>query len=133
LEVASHLQERIQSTIGRGVVILASWRSGSIFAQLGPPDRRSSSTLCVSAMIKRVFDIVVATCAILVTWPLILLGAIATTLASPGPAFYRSKRAGLRGRPFNMFKLRTMRLGADTPDRKITAAADDRISSVGRL
>jgi lipopolysaccharide/colanic/teichoic acid biosynthesis glycosyltransferase len=84
-------------------------------------------------MIKRLFDIVVAMCAILVTWPLILLGAMATTLASPGPAFYRSKRAGLRGRPFNMFKLRTMRLGADTPDRKITAAADDRITSVGRL
>jgi len=84
-------------------------------------------------MTKRVFDIVVATCAILVTWPLMLLGAIATKLASPGPAFHRAKRAGLRGCPFDMFKLRTMRLGADNPDRKITAAADDRITSVGRL
>src|SRR5437879_13644145 len=84
------------------------------------------------AMNKRLFDIVVATSAILVTWPLMLLGAIATKLASPGPAFHRSKRAGLRGRPFDMFKLRTMRLGADTLDRKITAAADDRIPSARR-
>jgi lipopolysaccharide/colanic/teichoic acid biosynthesis glycosyltransferase len=84
-------------------------------------------------MIKRLFDIVVATSALLVTWPLMLVGAIATKLASPGPAFYRSKRAGLHGRPFDMFKLRTMRHGAATPDRKITAAADDRITSVGRL
>ena len=87
----------------------------------------------MSAMNKRLFDIVVATCALLVTWPLMLLGAIATKLTSPGPAFHRSKRAGLGGRPFDMFKLRTMRLGADTPDRKITAAADDRVTSVGRL
>src|SRR3989454_9151340 len=87
----------------------------------------------MSAMNKRLFDIVVATCVILVTWPLMLLGAIAAKLASPGPALHRSKRAGLGGRPFDMFKLRTMRLGAATPDRKITAAADDRVTSVGRL
>lgn len=82
---------------------------------------------------KRLFDIVVATCALLVAWPLVLLGAIAAKLTSPGPAFHRSKRAGLGGRPFDMFKLRTMRLGAASPNRKITDAADDRVTSVGRL
>src|SRR5207245_9960476 len=84
------------------------------------------------AMNKRLFDIVVATSAILVTWPLMLLGAIATKLASPGPAFHRSKRAGLRGRPFDMFKLRTMSLGAATLDRKITAAAGEGLTSSER-
>ena len=84
-------------------------------------------------MIKRLFDIVVATSALLITWPILLFGAIATKVTSPGPAFYRSKRAGLHGRPFDMFKLRTMRHGAETPDRRITEAEDDRITSVGRL
>ncbi len=83
-------------------------------------------------MVKRLFDIVFATCALVATWPLILLGALAVKATSPGPAFYRAKRAGLEGKPFYMLKLRTMRVDADTPDRKITAAQDDRITPVGR-
>ena len=84
-------------------------------------------------MTKRLFDIVVAACALVVTSPLILLGAVAVKLTSQGPAFYRSKRAGLGGRPFDMFKLRTMRISADTADRRITASRDDRVTSVGRV
>lgn len=84
-------------------------------------------------MIKRFFDIFFASCALLVTWPLILIGALAVKLTSPGTAFYRAKRAGLRGKPFDMYKLRTMRVGTDTSDRKITAARDDRITPVGAL
>ncbi len=84
-------------------------------------------------MFKRLFDIVVATCAILVTWPLVVLGAMATKLTSPGPALYRSTRAGRGGRPFSMLKLRTMSVGAATADRKITAASDDRLTPVGGL
>jgi lipopolysaccharide/colanic/teichoic acid biosynthesis glycosyltransferase len=87
----------------------------------------------MSAISKRFFDVVVAASALLVTWPLIALGALATKLTSPGPAFYRSRRAGWHGRPFDMLKLRTMRDRADTPDRKITAGKDDRITPLGGL
>ncbi len=84
-------------------------------------------------MIKRLFDIVFATFALLVTWPLILIGAAAVKLTSPGPAFYRAKRAGLRGKPFQMYKLRTMRAGMDASDRRVTEENDDRITPVGRF
>ena len=84
-------------------------------------------------MIKRLFDIVFAIFALLLTSPLILASALAVKLTSPGPLFYRARRAGLKGRPFDMLKLRTMRVGTDTPDRKITAEQDDRITPVGRL
>ncbi len=84
-------------------------------------------------MIKRLFDVVFALCALLVTWPLILIGALAVKLTSPGPAFYRAKRAGLAGKPFEMLKLRTMRVGLDTPDRRVTGENDDRITPVGAL
>lgn len=84
-------------------------------------------------MTKRLFDVVVAICALLAVLPLILIGALAVKLTSPGAAFYRAKRAGLDGRPFYMLKLRTMFVDTDTPDRKITAARDDRITPVGRL
>jgi lipopolysaccharide/colanic/teichoic acid biosynthesis glycosyltransferase len=81
---------------------------------------------------KRVIDVAVAVCALLVTGPVILIGALAVKLSSRGPAFYRAQRAGLRGQPFAMFKLRTMRVGADSPDRKITDDEDERVTAVGR-
>lgn len=82
---------------------------------------------------KRLFDVVISVCTLLLTCPLILIGALAVKLTSPGPAFYQAKRAGLGGKPFDMFKLRTMRIGTDTPDRRVTAALDDRITPVGGL
>jgi lipopolysaccharide/colanic/teichoic acid biosynthesis glycosyltransferase len=84
-------------------------------------------------VVKRLLDVAVSSCTLVVTAPLILLGALAVKLTSPGPAFYRARRAGLGGVPFDMFKLRTMRVGLDTPDRRVTAEHDDRITPVGRL
>jgi lipopolysaccharide/colanic/teichoic acid biosynthesis glycosyltransferase len=82
--------------------------------------------------VKRPFDVILATIALIVTGPLILLAALAVKLTSAGPAFYRARRAGQGGRPFHMLKLRTMRIGTDSADRKITAEVDDRITFVGR-
>jgi lipopolysaccharide/colanic/teichoic acid biosynthesis glycosyltransferase len=76
--------------------------------------------------------VAVAATALTVTVPVILLGAALVKLTSRGPAFYRAERAGRGGEPFAMFKLRTMRIGTDSPDRKVTADADDRITAVGR-
>jgi lipopolysaccharide/colanic/teichoic acid biosynthesis glycosyltransferase len=83
-------------------------------------------------MIKRLFDILIASMALLVSWPLILIGVLAVKLTSPGPVFYHAKRAGLGGKPFVMFKLRTMYVSTDSLDRRVTADDDDRITPVGR-
>jgi lipopolysaccharide/colanic/teichoic acid biosynthesis glycosyltransferase len=82
-------------------------------------------------LLKRLFDVVVAGCALLITAPIIVLAAIAIKLNSRGPIFYRGERAGLKGQPFYMYKLRTMRIGDDAPDRRVTATHDDRITAVG--
>lgn len=82
---------------------------------------------------KRLFDIIVASGTLLAVFPLIAIGALAVKITSPGPAFYRAKRAGLGGRQFDMYKLRTMHNGKDSRDRKITAVHDDRITPVGKL
>jgi lipopolysaccharide/colanic/teichoic acid biosynthesis glycosyltransferase len=84
-------------------------------------------------MVKRLFDLMFAAGALLVSWPLILLGALAVKLTSAGPAFYRAKRAGLGGLPFDMFKLRTMSVGSDAAGRRITEQEDERVTVVGRL
>jgi lipopolysaccharide/colanic/teichoic acid biosynthesis glycosyltransferase len=83
-------------------------------------------------LVKRCLDVVIASTALVLAGPLILIGAFLVKLTSRGPAFYRAKRAGLGGEPFAMFKLRTMRIGTDSADRKVTADGDDRITSVGR-
>jgi lipopolysaccharide/colanic/teichoic acid biosynthesis glycosyltransferase len=82
--------------------------------------------------VKRLLDFVLAACALVICGPVILLGALAVKLTSRGPAFYRAKRAGLHGEPFLMYKLRTMRVGTDSADRKVTADEDDRVTGVGR-
>lgn len=82
---------------------------------------------------KRAFDIVVAASALLLASPLLLLAAVAVKLSSPGPVFYRAKRAGLYGRPFAMLKFRTMRTASDALDRRITSERDDRITKVGAI
>jgi len=82
---------------------------------------------------KRAFDVTFSAGALVLTWPLILLGAAAVKLTSPGPVLYRARRAGLGGKPFEMFKLRTMRVGPAVPDRRIAAAEDNRVTTVGRV
>lgn len=64
-------------------------------------------------VIKRCFDLVVASVTLLVAWPLMLLVALAIKLDSPGPALFVQERIGENGRPFRMFKFRSMVVGAE--------------------
>jgi lipopolysaccharide/colanic/teichoic acid biosynthesis glycosyltransferase len=97
---------------------------------------------------KRPFDLVLGTVALLVALPLVLLLALAVVADSPGPALFGQERVGHRGRPFRMWKLRTMRAGCDQAVHQRTAADwfagradgdryktldDPRITRVGRL
>lgn len=59
-------------------------------------------------IIKRVMDVTLASCALLVASPVLLLIAAAIKLDSPGPVFFRQDRAGRAGKPFRIFKFRSM-------------------------
>ncbi len=83
-------------------------------------------------MTKRLFDIVVATLALLVAAPFIIAAAIGIVLTSPGPIFHRARRAGRNGAPFTMYKLRTMRVVQDQAS-SITSPCDNRIFPFGNL
>ena len=84
-------------------------------------------------MVKRLFDIVSAAVALIVTAPLIGIAAIGIKLTDPGPVFYRARRVGFLGREFTMFKLRTMRHGDTTGGPVITGHRDDRVYPFGGL
>jgi lipopolysaccharide/colanic/teichoic acid biosynthesis glycosyltransferase len=81
---------------------------------------------------------------LVVAAPLIAACALAVRLESPGPAFFRQSRIGERGRPFVMWKLRTMQDGADKLHVKLQSRNeydgvlfkirdDPRITRVGRF
>lgn len=65
-----------------------------------------------SILVKRVFDAVAASAALLVLSPLLLGIAAVVRLTSPGPALFRQERIGLDGRTFSILKFRTMVDGA---------------------
>lgn len=62
---------------------------------------------------KRAIDVSGALCLVVVFSPVFLLAAVLVKLSSPGPVFFVQLRAGLGGKPFPIFKFRTMRVGAD--------------------
>jgi lipopolysaccharide/colanic/teichoic acid biosynthesis glycosyltransferase len=68
------------------------------------------------------------------TAPLLALAAILIKLESRGPVFYRQRRVGRHGEPFELWKLRTMVPGAETMGAGIyIVEGDARITRVGRL
>lgn len=81
---------------------------------------------------KRLFDLTAATLASLFAAPIVLCAAVAVKLSSSGPAFYQASRAGLRGQPFTMWKLRTMHC-RDAAGSSITASEDPRVFFVGKV
>lgn len=84
--------------------------------------------------IKRAFDLLVGTAALLVFSPVMLVVALAVWLEDRGPIFYRQIRMGLDGKPFEIVKFRSMRVGAETESGAVWAEKDDpRRTKVGRF
>lgn len=82
---------------------------------------------------KRAFDFAVSGLGLVMTSPIILAAAIAVKLDSGGPAFYKGPRVGRDGRIFQIYKLRTMQVGAERKGPAVTSAGDQRVTAVGRL
>ena len=81
---------------------------------------------------KRGFDISLALLILLVLWPVFLLVALAVKIDSEGPVIFKQKRLGLDGKVFNLYKFRSMCVGAEKggvySDNK-----DKRITKVGNI
>jgi exopolysaccharide biosynthesis polyprenyl glycosylphosphotransferase len=67
----------------------------------------------LARVVKRAIDLVVGSLLLIAVAPVIGICVLAVRLDSPGPAFFRQRRIGERGRPFVMCKLRTMREDAE--------------------
>ena len=84
-------------------------------------------------MIKRILDLVVSLIGLICLLPLLLLVAVLIKLDSTGPVFFRQTRMGMRFRPFQILKFRTMVQDSSTRGHSITVGDDPRITRVGRF
>jgi len=83
---------------------------------------------------KRAFSFLISSFCFLMTAPIMALVAIAIRLDSPGPAIFKQERIGEGGKPFTLFKFRTMVDGADRDDNHRPAEEmDKRFTRVGKL
>jgi lipopolysaccharide/colanic/teichoic acid biosynthesis glycosyltransferase len=71
--------------------------------------------------VKRSLDVLGAVAGLVLLSPLLALLVVIVKLDSPGPALFSQMRVGLGGRPFRMFKFRTMRDGADEEKESMAA------------
>jgi len=86
------------------------------------------------SLVKRTLDVAISAAALIVLSP--LLGAIAAAirLSDGGPVLYRQRRMGLDGRPFDILKFRSMRVGAEEDTGPTWAQPDDpRRTRLGRV
>lgn len=79
---------------------------------------------------KRIFDFVLAMLGLIILWPVMLLVAILIYFSLGSPVIFNQQRPGLNGRPFNIYKFRTMTL---SKDGKGELLADDlRLNRLGK-
>jgi lipopolysaccharide/colanic/teichoic acid biosynthesis glycosyltransferase len=94
--------------------------------------------------LKRVLDLALATTALLLLFPLMLLTAIAIKLESPGAIIFKQRRVGKWGKPFICYKFRSMCVDAEARKQDLLThnevdgpifkmQADPRITHVGRI
>lgn len=80
---------------------------------------------------KRLFDILCAMAGLVVLSPLLIVLATAILLKEGRPVFFRQERVGQFGKPFRIWKFRTMVPNAETLGASLTAAGDVRITPLG--
>jgi lipopolysaccharide/colanic/teichoic acid biosynthesis glycosyltransferase len=81
---------------------------------------------------KRVFDVVGAGLGLLLLSPALIVVAVLIRTGDNGPVFYRGRRVGRGGKPFLMYKFRTMVMNADKIGGSSTPDDDPRLTGVGK-
>jgi len=85
-------------------------------------------------LVKRLLDIVISIVVLVIMLPLIIVISVVIRLTSKGPAIYSQERVGKKGKPFTMYKFRTMRIDAEAETGPTWAQENDpRITKVGAL
>jgi exopolysaccharide biosynthesis polyprenyl glycosylphosphotransferase len=82
--------------------------------------------------IKRVIDLLISILGLVLLSPLMLYAALRVRSSSPGPVIYSQERIGYKGKPFRIFKFRSMYLEAEKEGPQLSNSQDPRITAWGR-
>ena len=83
--------------------------------------------------IKRMLDVGVSLIALLILSPLIIYAAVRVRLSSPGEIFFRQERLGINGKPFTIFKFRSMYVNAEHLGPQLSREGDPRCTPIGAV
>ncbi|MEJ0046361.1 MAG: sugar transferase [Rhodospirillales bacterium] len=83
--------------------------------------------------LKRALDVLVSLMLLVLFSPFLVFGAIAIRLDDGGPVLYSQQRVTRNGRPFRIYKLRTMRVNAEAAGEVWAAVRDPRVTRIGNL
>ena len=83
--------------------------------------------------IKRLLDIVISISAAIILFPLIVYTAVRVILSSKGPLFFLQERIGYKGKPFIMYKFRSMIVDAEKDGPQLSSDDDPRITKWGKV
>ena len=84
-------------------------------------------------LLKKGFDYILASIAIILLSPIYLLTAIMVKFSSPGPIIYKQERIGQFGIPFKIYKFRSMRTNAEKDGPQLSSKTDNRVTSWGKF
>ncbi|GAA0553840.1 Undecaprenyl-phosphate glucose phosphotransferase [Rhizomicrobium palustre] len=87
----------------------------------------------VQRAVKRSLDIVISAAALAFLLPLFVVIGILIAMDSRGPVFFRQTRNGYQGKPFRIWKFRSMRVHEDGPEVKQAVRGDPRVTKVGAV
>lgn len=82
---------------------------------------------------KRLGEIFCSSMGLVILLPFFLLVALWIKLDSPGPVFFRQLRIGLYGKPFKIYKFRTMIADSESKGPRVTSGGDTRVTRAGRF
>ncbi|HSI91609.1 MAG TPA: sugar transferase, partial [Adhaeribacter sp.] len=84
-------------------------------------------------VLKRIIDVVASAMFLLIFFPVYAMIAVMVKLSSPGPVFYKQERIGKGGKPFYIFKFRSMFINAEAKGPLLSSDFDPRVTSWGRF
>ncbi|MDD2731824.1 MAG: sugar transferase [Candidatus Pacebacteria bacterium] len=84
-------------------------------------------------MLKRLFDIILSLIGLITTFPILIIIAVIIKIDSKGPVFFKGLRIGKEGKPFRIYKFRTMVSDAEKLGGSSTSIDDPRLTKSGRF
>ena len=132
----------VMSLLASGVRVMGIAAFVETFCQRIPPAEVDAAWLTrlnlrqrdpIVRRVKRLIDVLFASLGLVLSLPLLLLAGFAIVLDSGFPLFFHQTRTGYLGRPYTLFKLRTMRQDAEAGGTQWAQEQDNRVTFVGRF